>query len=130
MSVDTSVPGAGGAAPSQSVTDNDRLMAALSYVIAVIVSLIVLFSEAKNREFQRYHAIQSLGLSAVAVVYEIVVMLISCGLTALVPFLGCVTWILPLLPAIPFLYYAYQAYQGKTFEIPYLTNFMRQQKWL
>jgi uncharacterized membrane protein len=28
------------------------------------------------------------------------------------------------------LYYAYKAYQGEMFEIPVLTNFLKQQKWL
>ena len=114
-----------------AITDNDRLMAALAYVIQLVVPLIILLTEGgKKSQFQRYHAIQSLGLSAVAVVYEIVATIVSCGLTALLPVLGCVTWVLFLLPVVPFLYYAYQAYQGQYFEIPVLTKFMREQKWL
>ena len=45
-------------------------------------------------------------------------------------FLGCIAWVLYLLPIVPFVYYAYLAYQGKEFEIPVVTPFMRQQKWL
>jgi uncharacterized membrane protein len=124
-------PAGGASATRQAPNDQDRLMAALSYIITIILPLFILLSEEdKKRDFQRYHALQSLGLAVVAVVYEIVVGVISCVLTAAVPFLGCFTWILPLLAAIPFLYYAYLAYQGKYEAIPFLSDFMVQQKWL
>ncbi len=127
MSDQASVPGSA-SAPS----DNDRLMAALSYVIGVIVPVIILLGESKDRPFQRYHAIQSLGLSAAIVVYFILVSILSCIIAAIpvLNALACIIWILYLVPAIPVLYYAYQAYQGQMFEIPWLTQFMRQQRWL
>lgn len=127
MSDQASVPGSA-SAPS----DNDRLMAALSYVIALIVPVIILLSESKDRPYQRYHAIQSLGLTAVIVVYYVLVTAINC-IVAAIPVLNalaCILWILYVLPVVPVLYYAYQSYQGQMFEIPWLTQFMRQQKWL
>ncbi len=120
-------PAAGREAPSS----NDKLMAGLCYIITVILPLIVLLSEEnKKHEFQRYHAILSLGLVGAAVVYEIIITVLSCVLGAIVPFLACIFSILYIVPIVPFLYYAYQAYTGKYFEIPYLSPFMRQQKWL
>ena len=131
MSDQAAAPGSVGA-PAEAPTDNDRLMAALGYIIGVIVPLIILLGESKNRPFQRYHAIQSLGLTAAIVIYTILVTILSCiiGMIPVLQVLACVIWVLYLLPAVPVLYYAYQSYQGQMFEIPWLTQFMRQQKWL
>lgn len=116
--------------------ENDRLMAALAYasqiIIPVIVPLIMLLSEAnRNRPFQRYHAAQSLGFLVAVFIYEIVAFIVYTILT-IVTFgcLGLILWVLFFLPIIPALYYAYLAYQGKRFDIPLVTDFMRQQKWL
>jgi uncharacterized membrane protein len=114
----------------ETPNDNDRLMAALSYVFTVILPLVILLTEGKNREFQRYHAIQSLGLAAVAVIYEIVINIVVAAIASASCFLGCILWVLPLLAWVPFFYFAYQAYQGQYIEIPYLTQFMKQQNWL
>jgi uncharacterized membrane protein len=111
-------------------------MAGLSYasqvVIPVVVPAIVLLSEDnKQRPFQRFHAIQSLGLLVAAVIYEILAAVIFTG-GSIVSFgcLACVLWVLFLLPVLPALYYAYQAYQGNYFEIPWLTQFLVDNKWL
>ncbi|NLE75176.1 MAG: hypothetical protein GX605_00295, partial [Chloroflexi bacterium] len=66
----TPAPEAAPAAERGAVDENDKLMAAISYIVAVIVPIIILASEsARVRPFQRYHAIQSLGLSVVSVVW-------------------------------------------------------------
>jgi uncharacterized membrane protein len=117
-------------------TENDRLMAALAYasqiIIPIIVPLIILLSETnRSRPFQRYHAVQSLGFLAAVFIYEIITAIVYTILTIItLGCLGLILWILFFLPIIPALYYAYLAYQGKRFDIPWVTNFMRQQKWL
>jgi uncharacterized membrane protein len=118
--------------PSGDVTDNDKLMALLAYIFAVVVPVIILLAEdMKDRPFQRYHAIQSLGLSAASLVYEIVACVVFTLLTAVTAgILGVCLWFLFLLPVIPAIIYAIQAYQGKWVEIPVLTDFMKQQSWL
>jgi len=108
-------------------SSNERLLAALCYPLFPIVSLfILLVEEHKNKAFERYHAVQALGAGVVIWVLFTVLSIIL-GATVIlalcVPFL----WILVL---VPFLYWAYQAYQGKTFEVPVVTKFMRDQKWL
>jgi len=114
------------------ISSNDKTIAALAYIFPVIVSAIVLLSETnKARPFQRFHAVQSLGLAAVYIVWEIVVGIVTTIIGAVSGgLLCCIGWILPLLPIVPALYYAYQSYQGQTFEVPWLTQFMRQQGWL
>ncbi len=51
-------------------------MAALAYIIGLIVPLIILLTDSKNRAYQRYHAIQSLGLSAAIFVAFIVLCIV------------------------------------------------------
>lgn len=106
------------------ITPNDKLMAALSYPIPIVAIVILLVEDMKNRPFQRYHAIQSLGVNvALWIVISIlacVLGLITAGLCAVGP---GVLWLVTL-------YWAYLAYQGAYFEIPWLTQFMKQQRWL
>jgi uncharacterized membrane protein len=124
-----------GAWPAKDTTDNDRLMAGLAYASQVVIPLIVpavmlLAEESKERPFQKYHAIQSLGFLVVAVIYEVLAAIVFCGLSAVTACLACVLWLLFVLPAIPAFYYAYQAYQGLYFKIPFLTDFLVDNKWL
>ncbi|HUT16578.1 MAG TPA: DUF4870 domain-containing protein [Anaerolineae bacterium] len=121
---------------SEDVTDNDRLMAALAYatqvVIPIVIPGIMLLSEENNkRPFQKYHAVQSLGFLVAAVIYEVLATIVFTGFTVITAgCLACVLWVLFLLPAMPAAYYAYQAYQGVYFEIPLLTGFLVQNRWL
>ena len=59
MSEEYSVPPAGDA------TENDRIMAALSYPIPIVAIIILLAEEMKIRPFQRYHAVQALAANAI-----------------------------------------------------------------
>jgi uncharacterized membrane protein len=121
---------------------DDRLVAMLCYatqvIIPVLLPAIVLMSESsKLRPFQRYHAMQSLALSAVFVALSIIVG-IGTAILQIVPLVGflalivvgCFTPIALAMGACAMLYYGYQAYKGKRFGIPGLTSFLRDQKWL
>lgn len=125
MSTDSFSPAPTAAEPSS----NERLLAALCYPLFPIVSLfILLVEEHKNKAFERFHAIQSLGVGVVlwvvVLLLSIIIPVITFGIGALcVPFLV-------ILPYIPLLYWAYKAYQGQYVEVPVVTKFMRDQKWL
>ncbi len=125
-----------GAWQAKDVTDNDRLMAALAYGSQVVVPVLVpavmlLAEESKERAFQKYHAIQSLGFLVAAIVYQVLAAIVYCGLAAATGgCLACVLWVVFLVPVAPALYYAYQAYQGYYFKIPFLTDFLVNSKWL
>ncbi len=117
------------------VTDSDRLMALLAYIIAFIVPLVILLTEGKNRPFQRYHAVQALALDIawfiIFVVLNIFVAFVSAvtfGLGGLL--LACLFPIAGLIAVVLFIYYAILAYQGKYFDVPVVTGFCRQQRWL
>ena len=130
--VDQGMQPAGFGAAGPEVTSNDKTMGLLAYIIPPIGSAIILLSETnKTRPFQRFHAIQALGLLAVYVVWWIVAAIIAAVLGAVTAALACcISWVLPLLPLVPAIYFAYQAYQGKVFDVPVLTDFMVQQGWL
>ncbi len=128
------VPEGGG---DVEVSDDDRLMAALAWLgLAILqiplVSLVLLIAEEnKRRPFQRFHAINSTIFWVVGFVYEIIAMIVYLILTFVT--LGCLgffLWIIFFFPHLVAFYYAYQAYQGKQAEIPYITEFARNQGWL
>ena len=120
------------APPAGDITDNDKLMGLLAYIFGILVPLIILLSEeSKNRPFQRYHAIQSLGLTAAIFIYEVLACVVSAILTAIsAGILGACLWILFVLPLVPIILYGIKAYQGEYVEIPVVTDFMKQQGWL
>ena len=98
-------------------TSDDKLWAALSYVFAPIVGIIVLLMEDKKaRPFIKFHAVQSI---AVSIVMFIVVPIIA------IPTFGCGS----ILYFVMF-WWAYKAYQGEMVEIPVVTNFIKGQGWV
>lgn len=110
---------------------NDRLMGALAYIVPVILPLIVLLSETgKVRPFQRYHAVQSLALTAVSLIWLLLVFIATLIVTSICAPLGCLLGVLYLAPVVPAVWAAYHAYNGEWVEIPGLTQFLRDQRWL
>ena len=101
---------------SPEITSDDKLWAALSYVFAPIVGIIVLLMEDKKaRPYIKFHAVQSIVIS---IVLFIVVPIIA------IPTFGCGS----VLYFIMF-WWAYKAYQGEEVKIPVVTDFIRNQGW-
>jgi uncharacterized membrane protein len=101
-------------------TSDDKLWAALSYVLAPVIGIIVLLMEDKKaRPFIKFHAVQSIAASVAFWIVTLVITTVTLGFGGL-----CV----PLLWLV-FLYWAYKAYQGEMVEIPVLTNFIKGQGW-
>jgi uncharacterized membrane protein len=102
------------------ITDNDKLMAALSYPIPIVAIVILVSESNKVRPFQKFHAVQALAFWVVLTVIAIVLSIVTLGIGAL-----CfpVIWLVSLWPA-------YESYQGKYMEIPVLTDFIRKQGWV
>jgi len=116
------------------VTEQDKLVAFLGYIIGFLVPAIVLLSvDMRERRYQRVHAMQSLGLWSATVVFYAALGLIDVVLVQ-IPCLGwllaCISLPLFLLPPIMVFYYALLASQGREFEIPVLSQAMRDQGWL
>ena len=122
----------------QPTTDNDKLLAAIAYIFWPL-AVIILVSEAnRERPFQRYHAVQALGLDVVIAVvcaflgcfYGIIVAIASAIADFLGAMLSCLAAPFWLIPAVILFWCAYRAYKGEKFAIPVLTEFMQGQGWL
>jgi uncharacterized membrane protein len=102
---------------TSGVSSDDKLWAALSYVFSPLVPVILLLmEEKKKRPFIKFHAVQSL---VVGIVLIIVVPIIA----TLTLCIGSVLWLV-------MFYWAYKAYQGEMFDIPIVTNFIKNQGWV
>jgi len=100
------------------VTSDDKLWAALAYVLTPLIPIIVLLMEdKKNRPFIRAHNAQAL---AWGIVFYIIVAITSAFL------IGLCIWPLGFILE---LYWAYKAYKGEMVNIPFLTNFVKNQGW-
>jgi uncharacterized membrane protein len=103
---------------SASATSDDKLWAALAYVFTPIVPVILMLMEdKKNRPYIKQHNAQALAWFVVLLILNLIL-----GFTII---LACLT---PL-TIIPQLYWGYQAYQGKAVNIPFVTDFVKQQGW-
>jgi len=107
--------------PMSDVTSDDKLWAALSYVFAPIIGIIVLLMEDKKaRPFIKFHAVQSIAASIVLWIIASILSTVTLGF-------GAICFV-PLV-IILMLYWAYQAYQGQMVNIPVVTNFIKGQGW-
>jgi uncharacterized membrane protein len=108
------------APPPTDITDNDKLMAALSYPIVIVAIVILLAESMKVRPFQKFHAVQALVFNVILWVVFFVFSFVTVGFGAI-----CfpVFWLVTLWPA-------YKAYQGEYMEMPFLTDFIKNQGWV
>ena len=99
--------------PPVDITQDDKLFAALCYLLSPLVPIIVMFLEdKKERPFIKAHLMQSL-LAGIALA-------ILSGILTFIPVVGCITPFLWLL----MVYYAYRAFQGEVFEVPVISGFV------
>jgi len=104
---------------SMDVTDDDKLWALLSWILAPLVPIIVLLLEdKKTRPFIKYNAIQALVVSVVGYVVSSVLSFIIVGC-----FVGVAVLVYVIVLAI-------QAYQGKWVTVPVVTDFCKGQGWI
>ena len=94
----------------QPQEDNDKIIAAISYIFAPILSIIILVTDMKNKPFLKYHAYQSLTLGIALIIVYTVLTITFFGL-CLAPLLF-----------IGQCYFAYQAYSKGIFTIPLVTD--------
>jgi uncharacterized membrane protein len=116
-------------------SDNDRLLAGLSYVSQIVIPavfpvILLVSNETKNSPFMRFHAIQSLGVLVASIVYYLAATVVYALVSAVLPLLACILWLLFFVPAVAGLYCGYEAFRGKYLELPWLTQFMRDNHWL
>ena len=104
--------------PPADVTSDDKLWSLLSYIFAPLVGLILLLMEdKKSRPFIKYHAVCSLVLGVVAIVFYVVLGWIIVGLCV-----GGLVWAYGI-------YVGIKAYNGEMVNIPLVTDFVHKQGW-
>jgi uncharacterized membrane protein len=99
------------------ITPDDRLWAALAYVLSPLGSVVIyLMEDKKGRPFIKEHNVQALILGLINVALAVALGWLCCGIGNLVLWGVCC-------------YFGYQAYQGKSVEIPVLSQLVRDQGW-
>jgi uncharacterized membrane protein len=96
---------------SPDVTSDDKLWAALGYVIPIIAIVVLFMEDKKNRPYVKFNAVQSLVATVVLTILTTVTF--GCG--------GILFLVM--------LWWAYQAYQGQDVKIPMISDFIRNQGW-
>jgi uncharacterized membrane protein len=102
------------------ITNDDKLLAALGYPIAIVPIIVMVMEDKKNRAFLRYHAIQSIIFNIALWAALIVFGTFTLGLGF---FFAPLLWLVTLWPA-------FDSYNGKYTEIPVITKFAKNQGWL
>lgn len=97
--------------PMMDVTSDDKLWAALGYLIPIIALVVLFMEDKKARPYIKFNAVQSLVVSVVLSIISTV----TCGFGAVL-FLVMLWW-------------AYQAYMGQNINIPVISDFIRKQGW-
>jgi uncharacterized membrane protein len=95
---------------------NEKLMAALSYLLGPVTGIVILLMEKKN-EFVRFHAMQSTLLFGGLFIFNIAL--------GIVPILGWIIAILisPVLMIVTFILWLilmWKAYNGEKYKLPYI----------
>ena len=102
-----------------------NIAAALSYLCGIVTGVIFFFIEKDNREV-RFHAMQSIILSIVSILFQILVRIL-----AALPVIGFLAAILSVVVSLGFfvlwILLMVKAYQGEHFKIPYLGDIAEQQ---
>lgn len=99
-------------------TSDDRLWTMLAYILTPIVPIIILLMpDKKDRPFIKAHNSQALALGIVEWVINFLLSFVV---------IGCITSIITLIINI---WLGIRANKGEVFEIPVITNFVRQQGW-
>ena len=96
---------------SPDVTSDDKLWAALGYVIPLIAIVVLFMEDKKNRPYIKFNAVQSLVATVVLTILTTITF--GCG--------GVLFLVM--------LWWAYQAYQGQDVKIPMISDFIRNQGW-
>ncbi|MCC6147598.1 MAG: DUF4870 domain-containing protein [Anaerolineaceae bacterium] len=99
-------------------TSDDRLWGLLAYIFTPLIPVVILLMEdKKNRPFLKAHNMQALVLGVIEWVINILLSFIV---------IGCITSVITLILNI---YLGIRANKGEVFEIPVISNFVRNQGW-
>ena len=105
---------------SPEITSDDKLWAALGYPIPLVPIIALLMDDKKERQFIKYHAVQSLVFNIALWIIIFIFSAVTLGIGAIC---APIIWLVTLWPA-------YDSYQGKYTELPIISNFIKNQGWV
>ncbi len=112
------------AEPVQSAGSSDsNLFGMLCYLISFWVPLFVLFTDKKNDKFVAFHAYQDLLLTAVVMVYTIIMWVVMMVLTMVTGFGGICVLPFLFLPILVMLFMMWKAWNGERYKLPVIGDF-------
>jgi len=122
-------------ATALSATEDAKLLAGLSYISqivlpAVLPVILLATQETKRSAYLRYHVVHNLAFTVLAILYYLVATLLYVVVSAAVPCLLCFLWVLFLVPVGVLIYYGYMGFTGKCPEVPWLTQYLKQEGWV
>lgn len=123
------------AAQAEAISENDKLLAGLSYISqillpAVLPVVLLVTSESSQRPFVRYHAIQSLAVMVLAVIYYLAAILLTVIMGTIAGATLCLLWVLFLVPSGLLLYLGIMAFRGQYVQLYWLIEFLKRNAWL
>ncbi|MDD2655617.1 MAG: DUF4870 domain-containing protein [Candidatus ainarchaeum sp.] len=109
--------------PAQSSGSGDQgFLAALCYIIGILVPLFVIFTDKKNDKFLLFHAYQSLlftvALFVIFFAFGVLTMVVSVVSGGIGSLLSCLMLPIWLVAFVAVLYAAYRAYKGERYKLP------------
>ncbi len=96
---------------STGVSDDDKLWAMLCYLLPLLAIVALFMEDKKNRPYIKFNAVQSI----VAAVAVSIITSVTFGCGGVLGF--------------AFFYWAYLAYQGQNVNIPFISDFIKNQGW-
>lgn len=100
------------------ITSDDKLWALLAYIFTPLIPLVILLMpDKKDRPFLKAHNMQALILGVIEWVINVALSFVV---------VGCITSVITIIVNI---YLGVKANKGETFEIPVITNFVKNQGW-
>ena len=106
-----------------TVTDDDRLWAALSLAIPIIGLVMLLIEDKKQRPFIKHAAVNGLAVAVATFLVSFVL--------GFIPIINCVAGLIGLGVFVYMIILAVtKTYNGEWVEIPYISDFVKQQGWV
>jgi uncharacterized protein len=100
------------------ITSDDRLWALLTYIFTPLIPIVImLMPDKKDRPFLKAHNMQALILGVIEWVINFALSFVL---------VGCFTSVITIIVNI---YLGIKANKGETFEIPVISNFVKNQGW-
>lgn len=112
-----------------TVTEDQKGLAAVAYILTWLTGLIIFFVAKKEQRYARWHAVQSIGIGIIGFAISIIVQVVTStmplgmGSLALIGILGLLSTLIWIGMIVLIIIGAMKAYKGESFRLPVLADF-------